>query len=108
MTFWLFMAQLASLALLLVLVYRPLGDYMAHTFTTKKDLRFERGIYRLIGVDSRSEQSWPVYMRSVLAFSVVGVLIVSLLQRIQEILPYSLGLPAVPQGLAFNTAISFV
>jgi potassium-transporting ATPase potassium-binding subunit len=108
MTFWLFLAQLASLALLLVLVYRPLGDYMAYTFTTKKDLKFERGIYRLIGVDSHSEQSWPVYMRSVLAFSIIGVLILYLLQRIQEVLPYSLGFPAVPQGLAFNTAISFV
>jgi K+-transporting ATPase ATPase A chain len=108
MTFWLFIAQLASLALLLVLVYRPLGDYMAYTFTTEKDLRFERGIYRLIGVDSHSEQSWPVYMRSVLAFSIVGVLVLYLIQRIQEILPESLGFPAVPSGLAFNTAISFV
>ncbi len=108
MTFWLFMAQLATLILMLGLVYRPLGDYIAATFTTKKDMRVERGFYRLIGVNSSASQSWPVYLRSVLAFSVLGILFVYVLQRAQAILPYSLGLPAVPEGLSFNTAISFV
>jgi K+-transporting ATPase ATPase A chain len=107
-TAWLFVAMLATLVLLLALSYRPLGDYMAATFTSKKDLKVERGFYRLIGVDSSVDQSWPVYLRSVLAFSVIGVLLVYLLQRIQEVLPYSLGLPVVPEGLSFNTAISFV
>jgi potassium-transporting ATPase potassium-binding subunit len=108
MTFWLFVAMLATLVLMLGLAYRPLGDYMASTFTSKKDLRVERGFYRIIGVDSRVDQSWPVYLRSVLAFSVLGVLLVYALQRAQAVLPYSLGLPAVPEGLSFNTAISFV
>lgn len=108
MTIWLFLALFATLVLLLGISYRPLGDYMAHTFTSKKDLRVERGFYRLIGVDARSEQSWPVYLRSVLAFSILGVLFLYALQRMQAILPYSLGLPAVPEGLSFNTAISFV
>ncbi|MFC4244035.1 potassium-transporting ATPase subunit KdpA [Gryllotalpicola reticulitermitis] len=108
MTTWLFIAQLGTVALALALCYRPLGDYMALTFTSPKDLRAERGIYRLIGVDSRAEQSWPAYLRSVLAFSVVGVLVVYLLQRLQHWLPYSLGLPNVAPGLSFNTAISFV
>ncbi|NNC10320.1 potassium-transporting ATPase subunit KdpA [Planctomonas sp. JC2975] len=107
-TFWLFVAQLATVALMLAICYRPLGDFLAHTFTSRKDLRVERGIYRLIGVDSSSEQSWQVYLRSVLAFSIVGVLLVYLIQRFQAWLPYSLGLPAVPEGLSFNTAISFV
>jgi K+-transporting ATPase ATPase A chain len=44
----------------------------------------------------------------VLAFSILGVLLVYVLQRAQAVLPYSLGLPAVPEGLSFNTAISFV
>jgi K+-transporting ATPase ATPase A chain len=39
---------------------------------------------------------------------VIGVLIVYLLQRLQAWLPYSLGLPSVPEGISFNTAISFV
>jgi len=100
--------QAATLALILALVYRPLGDYMAHIYTSTKDWKVERGLYRLVGVDPRSEQSWPAYLRGVLAFSVVGVLFVYVLQRAQAVLPYSLGLPAVPEGLSFNTAASFV
>lgn len=100
--------QAATLALILALVYRPLGDYMARLYSSDRDSRFERSLYRLIGVDPRSEQSWPAYLRGVLAFSVVGVLFVYVLQRAQAVLPYSLGLPAVPEGLSFNTAASFV
>ena len=108
MTFWLFIAQLATLVLLLVAIHRPLGSYMATVFTTRTDLRVERGFYRLIGVDSSSEQSWPAYLRSILAFSAVGILLVYALQRVQQVLPYSLGLPPTSEHLAFNTAISFV
>lgn len=104
----LFLAQLGTLALLLGFSHRPLGDYMAGVFTNRRDLAVERGVYRLIGVDPRSEQSWPAYLRGVLAFSVVGILFVYAVQRLQHFLPYALGLPAVPEGTAFNTAVSFV
>lgn len=100
--------QVATVVLVLVVIHRPLGDAMAHLYTSPRDLRIERGLYRVIGVDPRSEQTWPAYVRGVLAFSVVGVLLVYLLQRLQAVLPASLGLPAVPEGLAFNTAASFV
>ena len=100
--------QVGALALVLVAIHRPLGDYMARIYSSTKDLRVERGFYRLIGVDARAEQSWMAYLRSVLAFSLIGVLLVYALQRAQAVLPYSLGLPAVPEGLSFNTAVSFV
>jgi len=100
--------QILTLVVLLALVYRPLGDYMARMFTTSKDLRVERGFYRVIGVDSDSEQSWRLYLRSVLIFSLVGVLLLYVMQRLQAVLPYSLGFPAIPEGLSFNTAASFV
>ncbi|GAA1808778.1 potassium-transporting ATPase subunit KdpA [Agromyces neolithicus] len=100
--------QAATLALILALIYRPFGDYMARLYTSDRDWRVERGLYRLIGVDPRTEQSWPAYLRGVLAFSVIGLLFVYSLQRAQAVLPYSLGLPAVPEGLSFNTAASFV
>jgi len=100
--------QVLTVVVVLVVVYRPLGDHMARVFTTAKDARVERGFYRLIGVDSTSEQSWPAYLRGVLAFSLVGVLLVYAIQRLQAFLPYSLGFPAVPEGLSFNTAASFV
>ncbi|NQX26672.1 potassium-transporting ATPase subunit KdpA [Microbacteriaceae bacterium VKM Ac-2854] len=100
--------QVSSVVLILVLLYRPLGDYMAHLYTSRKDLAVERGFYRLIGVDPRAEQSWQSYLRGVLAFSLVGVLLVYVIQRAQAVLPYSLGFPAIPEGLSFNTAVSFV
>ncbi|WP_440312213.1 potassium-transporting ATPase subunit KdpA [Leucobacter chromiireducens] len=106
---WLaFLAALAAVVLVLVVTHRPLGDYMAHVYTTRKDWAVERGIYRVIGVDPRAGQSWQAYLRAVLAFSLLGVLFLYLLQRTQHVLPYSLGLPPVPEGIAFNTAISFV
>lgn len=100
--------QILTVVVVLVVVYRPLGDHMARMFTTAKDARVERGFYRLIGVDSTSEQTWPAYLRGVLTFSVAGVLFVYTIQRLQAFLPYSLGFPAVPEGLSFNTAASFV
>jgi K+-transporting ATPase ATPase A chain len=105
---WLFVAQLATIIVVLVLLYRPLGDYMAGVYSSTKHLAVERGFYRLIGVNSAGEQSWPAYLRSVLAFSAVGILLVYALQRLQQVLPYSLGLPPTSEHLAFNTAISFV
>lgn len=100
--------QIATLLLALGLAYRPLGDLIAFVFTSPRHARIERGIYRVIGVDAEAEQSWQAYARGVLIFSAAGVLLVYLLQRTQQFLPYALGLPAVPEGLAFNTAVSFV
>ncbi|MFW0770917.1 potassium-transporting ATPase subunit KdpA [Arthrobacter koreensis] len=108
MTGWLALGQFLAVALVPALVHRPLGDYLAHAYTSGKDLAPERGVYRMLGVAPRSGQTWQSYLRSVLVFSALGVLALYLLQRMQPLLPASLGLPAVPEGLAFNTAVSFV
>ncbi|MFF2677829.1 potassium-transporting ATPase subunit KdpA [Arthrobacter koreensis] len=105
---WLALGQFLAVALVPALVHRPLGDYLAHAYTSGKDLAPERGVYRMLGVAPRSGQTWQSYLRSVLVFSALGVLALYLLQRMQPLLPASLGLPAVPEGLAFNTAVSFV
>jgi K+-transporting ATPase ATPase A chain len=105
---WLGILQALTLVAVLVVLYRPLGDYMAAVYTGRRDLAVERGFYRLIGVDARGQQTWSAYLRGVLAFSLVGVLFVYLIQRAQAVLPLSLGFPAVPEGLSFNTAVSFV
>ena len=91
----------------LAVVHRPLGDFLAHTYTSTRDLRIERGIYRVIGVDPESEQTWQAYARAILGFSLVGMLALYALQRLQPVLPYSLGLPAVPELLSMSTAASF-
>ncbi|MFF4650419.1 potassium-transporting ATPase subunit KdpA [Streptomyces sp. NPDC001380] len=88
--------------------YRPLGDWIAHLFTSPRHLRAERALYRLTGVDGDADQRWPVYLRSVLAFSAVSVVFLYVFQRVQDHLLLSLGLPAVTADTAFNTAASFV
>ncbi len=95
------------LVVALAAAYRPLGDYMAHVFTTDRHWRVERGIYRLIGVDAAAEARWPTYLRSLLAFSVVSVLFLYGFQRVQAHLPLSLGFPGVKPDQAFDTAASF-
>ncbi|MFI6444602.1 potassium-transporting ATPase subunit KdpA [Kitasatospora sp. NPDC050543] len=101
---------LQALALVgaLALCYRPLGDYIARLLTTARHLRVERGIYKVIGVDGDADQRWPVYLRSVLAFSAVSVLFLYGLIRLQGYLLLNLGVEQMPGHQAWNTAISFV
>lgn len=105
---WSIVLTSLTLVLALVLAYRPLGDYMARVYTGERDLAVERGTYRLIGVDPRGAQTWQAYLRSVLLFSFVGVVMVYALMRLQPLLPYALGLDAPSEALSFNTAVSFV
>ncbi|MFE0178999.1 potassium-transporting ATPase subunit KdpA [Streptomyces sp. NPDC059002] len=100
--------QLLALIAALALAYRPLGDYMAHVYSSKKHLRAEKWIYKAIGANPDTEMRWPAYLRGVLAFSAVGVLFLYLLQRLQGSLPGSLGFKAIDPDQAFNTAASFV
>ena len=100
--------QIGLLCAALAASYRPLGGYMARVFTSERHLRGERVMYRVMGVDPDADQRWPVYARSVLAFSLMCVLGLYLLQRVQDHLPLSLGFPGVDPALAFNTATSFV
>jgi K+-transporting ATPase KdpA subunit len=88
----------------------PLGDYMYRVYTSEKDSRVERIVYRLIGADPESEQTWGAYARSVLAFSAMSVLVLFFLQLVQGKLPLHLNDPATAMtpALAWNTAISFV
>ncbi|MGW4467298.1 potassium-transporting ATPase subunit KdpA [Micromonospora sp. NPDC004704] len=96
------------LAAALVAAYRPFGDYMYNVVAGTRHSRVERGIYRLIGVDKRGEQSWGVYARSVLAFSLVSLLFLYAFLRLQDKLWLSLGLDPVTNHIAWNTAVSFV
>ncbi|MGW2897007.1 potassium-transporting ATPase subunit KdpA [Streptomyces sp. NPDC001212] len=100
--------QLLALMAALALAYAPLGTYMAGVYRSQRHLRVERWIYRAVGADPDAEMRWPAYMRAVLAFSLAGVLFLYLLQRIQGVLPLSLGFRSVGPAQAFNTAASFV
>ncbi|WP_256107296.1 potassium-transporting ATPase subunit KdpA [Streptomyces sp. ODS05-4] len=100
--------QLLALTAALALAYRPLGDYMARVYSSDTHYRPERWIYRAIGANPSVEMRWPAYLRGVLAFSAVGVLFLYGLQRLQGVLPGSLGFASIDPDQAFNTAASFV
>ncbi|RSM36786.1 potassium-transporting ATPase subunit KdpA, partial [Actinoplanes sp. ATCC 53533] len=102
---WLFVITLVAA---LVAVYRPFGDYLYRVVTGTRSTVVERGVYRLVGVDPAAEQTWGVYARSVLAFSAVSILFLYLFLRVQDKLWLSLGMPAVTDHVAWNTAVSFV
>ena len=96
------------------LVTVPLGRFMAAVFAGERTwldpvLRpIERLIYRLTRVDARHEMHWTEYGTSMLAFSLVSMLVLYALQRLQGVLPFNpQGLPGVAPDLAFNTAASF-
>jgi len=65
-------------------------------------------VVEMMGVDPDADQKWSTYLRSVLAFSLVGVLFLYVFQRVQDKLWLSLGFPAVKPDQAWNTAVSFV
>jgi len=100
--------QLGLLIAALAVCYVPIGNYMAHIFTTDKHWRLERGLYKLIGVNPENDQKWSSYLRSMLAFSLISVLFLYGLQRLQHFLLLSEGMKGVPPALAWNTASSFV
>jgi K+-transporting ATPase ATPase A chain len=114
--------QLLVLAVLLAVTVPLLGRYLARVFGDPDErgepgpapgdrafLPLERAIYRLCRIDPASEQRWTAYAGSLLAFSLVSVLALYALLRLQGHLPLNpLGLDGVDPAVAFNTAISFV
>ncbi|MGV9642929.1 potassium-transporting ATPase subunit KdpA [Streptomyces sp. NPDC004822] len=100
--------QLLALTAALALAHRPLGDHMARVYSSDRHWRVEKWIYKAIGADPGAQMRWPAYLRGVLAFSAAGVLFLYLLQRLQGVLPGSLGFSAIDPDQAFNTAASFV
>ncbi|MGW1158067.1 potassium-transporting ATPase subunit KdpA [Streptomyces sp. NPDC002513] len=100
--------QIIALVGALALTFRPLGDYMAHVLTSPRHWRVERLTYRVGGVHVDADQTWPAYLRSVLALSVVSVLFLYGFLRLQSHLLLSLGRKPVSPDQSFNTAASFV
>ena len=102
------------MAVLLALV-KPLGWYMAAVYEGKPCCGMdrvlgglERLIYRIAGVDSRTEMNWKMYALAMLTFNAIGFFAVYGLQRFQHLLPLNpQGLAGVGPDSSFNTAISF-
>ena len=106
--------QIALYLLAILLVTKPLGVYMARVFNRERTfldpvLRpIERFLYRITLVDENHEMRWTEYAIAMLLFSVVPMLLLYLMQRVQGFLPLNpQKFGAVPPELAFNTAASF-
>jgi K+-transporting ATPase ATPase A chain len=99
----------------LFLLAWPLGLYMARIY--RGDLPagvawlrpLENFSYRLAGIHPDDDMGWRRYAGAVLAFSLLGVLAVYALQRLQLWLPFNpQAMGNTTPDLAFNTATSFV
>ena len=106
--------QIAFFLLVIFLVTKPLGVYMARVFNRERTfldpvLRpIERLLYRLTFVDETHEMRWTEYAVAMLLFSAVSMLLLYLIQRMQGFLPFNpQKLVAVPPDVALNTAASF-
>ncbi|MEP6629654.1 MAG: potassium-transporting ATPase subunit KdpA [Lapillicoccus sp.] len=95
------------LVALLAASHVPLGAYLSHVFTTSSHWRVERFVYRACRVDPDQEQPWAVYAASVLAFSLLSVVVLFLVIVAQGVLPFNHG-ESMHLDTAVNTAISFV
>jgi K+-transporting ATPase ATPase A chain len=103
---------LALYLILLLLCAWPLGLWLARICAGRLPRwmqSVESPLYRLAGTTPEQSMKWTQYSVAVLAFSLLGVLVVYALQRLQGVLPLNpAGMGAVSPDSAFNTAISFV
>ncbi len=109
-------AQILVFFLVILLLTKPIGAYMARVFEGEKTLLtplfkpVERLFYKLFGVKEEDDMKWTAYAFSMLLFSLVGVVFTYILLRFQGHLPFNpkgfTGKDMTPD-LAFNTAISF-
>ncbi|MDQ0017276.1 K+-transporting ATPase ATPase A chain [Variovorax boronicumulans] len=101
----LFLAALAVLAW-------PVGKFLAALCNERVPRwmqRVEAPLYKLAGTAPERSMNWRTYALALLAFNLVGAVVVYGLQRLQGVLPLNpAGMGAVSADSAFNTAVSFV
>src|SRR5438270_2782575 len=107
-------AQIALFVVVLLALVKPAGAYMFRVFEGDRQPlpavfgRIERFAYRMCGVDPAREQRWTGYAFSLLAFSLLGLLVTYAIKRLQHVLPLNpQQFGPVDPALAFNTAASF-
>ena len=107
--------QILLFLLLVFLVTKPLGIFMTRVFNREKTFMdpvlrpVERLLYRVTRVDENHEMRWTEYAIAMLLFSMVSMVVLYLMERVQGYLPFNpqkFGAVA-PTHLAFNTAASF-
>ena len=107
--------QILFFLVLVLLVTKPMGVFMARVFSRERTFMdpvlrpIERLLYRVTGVEEDHEMRWTEYAISMLLFSLVSMIVLYLMERLQAYLPFNpQKLGAVnPAHVAFNTAASF-
>src|ERR1022692_3914679 len=106
--------QIGVFLALILAITKPLGVFMAKVFSGERTLfdpvlrPIERLLYRITGVDEKHEMRWTEYAFTMLLFSGATMLLLYLIERAQQWLPWNpQKLGAVAPTLAFNTAASF-
>jgi K+-transporting ATPase ATPase A chain len=115
--------QILLFIAIIIAIAKPVGVFMTRVFTGERTFLhpvigpFERLIYRLTGVDEKREMRWTEYAAAMLLFSLVSLVLLYLIQRLQGYLPFNpQKLPGVDSaasatsgfvGSSFNTAVSF-
>ena len=106
--------QIGVYFLAVLLLTKPVGLYISRVFNRERTFfdpiarPAERLLYRTTRVDEVKEMRWTEYAFAMLTFSAISMLLLYLLQRVQQFLPYNpQHLGPVAGDLAFNTAASF-
>ncbi len=101
--------ELLAFLVLLLLLAVPLGELLARVLgESRGPTAFERGLYRVAGVDPTEEMPWWRYAGAVVLFNLLGAFAVYALQRLQHVLPLNPAhLGPVNPDVSFNTAVSF-
>ena len=113
MTFFDWLQIILYIVILLLLV-KPLGSYMARVyqgervFLSRLISPVERFLYRILRIHPEEEMNWKTYAVAILIFSLIGILFLYGLERLQAVLPLNpQNLGGVQSDLALNTSISF-
>ena len=107
--------QILFFLALVFLVTKPMGIFMTKVFNREKTFLdpvmrpVERVVYQLTAVNEDHEMRWTEYAISMLLFSLVSMIVLYFMQRLQQFLPFNpQKFGAVdPAHVAFNTAASF-
>jgi K+-transporting ATPase ATPase A chain len=109
------LALCAIFLILLLLLVKPLGAYIANVmegrpiWPLRVGARFETFIYRVCGIDPGAPMGWKRYTIALLVFNALGALALYALQRLQQWLPLNpQGFTNISSDSSFNTAVSFV
>jgi K+-transporting ATPase ATPase A chain len=100
-----------TFTLVFVALAKPTGAWLFALYEGKPMplAAVERGFYRLSGIDGAKEQTWRDYAAAVMMFTIVGILSLFAILKLQAVLPWNpRGFAGMESWLALNTAISFV